>query len=91
MYTCHIPLPYIAVATCLGFRSIALSTVARQSIRAFADPARKVPGEDSAVLADEIYGEVSRCLVRERFVPVCRYEAICMGIGGVFGANFLYI
>ena len=24
-------------------------------------------------------------------VPVCRYQAICMGIGGVFGANFLYI
>ena len=41
--------------------------------------------------ADEIYGEVSRCLVRERFVPVCRCQAICMGIGGVFGAIFLYI
>ena len=39
------------------------------------------------------YGEVSRCrcLVRERFVPVWWCQAICMGIGGVFGANFLYI
>ena len=36
-------------------------------------------------------GLVSRCLVRERFVPVWWYQAICMGIGRVFGANFLYI